>query len=190
VSDEGQFWLKRPGGEWQQVTMKEWVIVERGQGFVNTMGRPDLPATSSFTGSDGTTGQTWKPRTGFWDSSPVEGFDPNHHYYDHLGNKITLEEWAANVGDPERKKLRETQAVAGIKVVTVYLGFVVPDIYDARLFGTALFVDGKQDPLDRIQQVEVHDSEVDALQRHFAHVEAVREGHHCQRCREGKSHVD
>lgn len=118
----------------------------------------------------------------------VPGFDPDHNYYDEDGEPITLLEWGTLF---ENMKARThgfdpVTLPGGIaaKLKTVYLGFVDPYIDDARLFGTALLIDGT----NSITQIEVHDSKADALRRHQEHLKAIEAGHHCACCRDELEH--
>jgi len=182
-----RYWLKGPNdAEYWETTRDEYVAEERRQGFRNSMGKPDEPATTSFTGADGTRGTTLEPQAEpIPDDGPVRfnGFNPNHFFYDHVGSPVTVEKWAAL--RKQGTTLRESPVAENTTLKTVYLGFVDPCIAEARLFGTALIVDGVL-----VQQVEVHDSEVDAFLRHALHVEAIQSGYHCARCKEGLDHID
>lgn len=177
------YWVKGPDeSEYREVTCAEYVAVERRHGFNNTLGKPDEPATATFTAADGTRGTTLQPERTPLHVPAVPGFDPGHHFYDHLGNKITLEQWAS-LREGEHRVLRQTAVTEETALVTVYLGFVDPHIYDARLFGTARITDSGTP-----QQIQVYDSEVDALAGHFAHEAAMRNGYHCARCKDGQLH--
>lgn len=113
----------------------------------------------------------------------VPGFDPDHWYYSPLGEPITLEEWGkAMSGD---RTLRQDE-INGLVLKTVYLGFVCPHIYDARLFGSALFAPDN----GFVAQIQVYDSEQDAILGHFAHADARHQGFHCHLCKNGKIHQD
>jgi hypothetical protein len=52
---EPRYYLRK----WEEVTEKEYVDAERAEGFHNTLGQPDKPATSSFSG------KTYEGRQGF-----------------------------------------------------------------------------------------------------------------------------
>jgi hypothetical protein len=116
--------------------------------------------------------------------STVDGFDPDHYYYDYSGNKITIEQWA--LLREQNRFLRKDDItlpdVANAHLMTVYLGFVCQDISDARLFGTAIIADRA------VTQIQVYDSESDALVGHFTHLEANAMGLHCDRCRNDLPH--
>ncbi len=56
------FWLKgATDSDWREVSREEFVRAERDHGFVNTMGHPDRPATSSFRAGDGCRGTQLEP---------------------------------------------------------------------------------------------------------------------------------
>jgi hypothetical protein len=52
---EYRYFLTLGDGPQREVSMAEFVAVERAVGFHNTMGRPDLPATAGF-GANGVHG--------------------------------------------------------------------------------------------------------------------------------------
>lgn len=54
-----RYWIR----QWVEVDKETWVAFERRNGFRNTMGEPDEPATSSFSGKFGE-GTTRDPREG------------------------------------------------------------------------------------------------------------------------------
>lgn len=116
----------------------------------------------------------------------VSPFDPNHHYYNQLGDKISLLEWAAlreqncTLAEDRINQIDATDS----RLKTVYLGFVDPSIYDARLFGTAIIADGS------VSQIQVYDTEADALLGHMSHLESIGFGFHCNICRLGQDHDD
>jgi hypothetical protein len=116
----------------------------------------------------------------------INGFDPDHYYYDQLGNPITIEQWAL-LREQDRNLRKDAITLPGVKeavLITAYLGFVYPEIYDARLFGSAIIADGK------ITQIQVYDREQDALIGHFTHLEANGMGLHCNRCRNNEDHQE
>lgn len=102
-------------------------------------------------------------------------------YFDYDGNPISLEEWG-RLWEADRC-IREDQ-VGAVVVKTVYLGFVEPTIHDARLFGTALTTELRL----LFKQIQVYDSQDDAIAGHEEHVQAIRDGFHCHRCRAGMAH--
>lgn len=188
-----RYWLKGPAEDnYREVTCAEYVTAEREHGFVNTLGRPDEPATAAFTATDGTRGTTLpEPNDQPIQQSGggVPGFDAGHWYYNHHGEPIDVKQWAA-LRESERRTLQETdlctteEGPEAYRLVTVYLGMVFEPIEEARLFGTAIIRNGE------IKQVEVHDSEPAALVRHMEHVQAIKSGQHCARCKEGRRHID
>jgi len=113
---------------------------------------------------------------------PIPGFDPNHWYYDQLGNPISLLEWG-RLMETDRTLRADTRGE--VRIRTVYLGFVAPDIHDARLFGTV-----RVEKDHGLQQIQMHDSEEQALIAHMLHVEAVDAGFHCHLCRVGEEHTE
>lgn len=173
------YWLKLPGQtHWREVDKSEYVVVERASGFHNTMGRPDEPATASFSGGDGTQGTTFEPTP-----VAVAGFDPEHNYYDRTGKPITVEQWA-EMRSRERYRILARDHVGDGDLITAWLGLVEPSIYDARLFGTALANH------EGVHQIEVYDTEEDAMEGHARHHLARMAGHHCELCRIGEEHAD
>lgn len=115
-------------------------------------------------------------------------YKPGHYYYNHVGEPIDLIEWAQlTAGD--RKILRQdsisTPTVEAAILRTVYLGFVDPSINEARLFGTALLLQGVA-----VHQLSVYDTEQQAIVGHMEHWEAILLGFHCNRCRLGLDHQD
>lgn len=115
-------------------------------------------------------------------------YRPGHYYYNHVGEPIDLMEWAQlTAGD--RKILRQdaisTPTVEAAILRTVYLGFVDPSIGEARLFGTALLLQGTA-----VHQLSVYDTEQQAIVGHMEHWEAILLGNHCNRCRLGLDHQD
>lgn len=60
--DRGErFWLKAPGGRWEEVDEGAFVRAERAAGFHNTLGHPEKPATSAWSGANGWAGTTLDP---------------------------------------------------------------------------------------------------------------------------------
>lgn len=109
-------------------------------------------------------------------------FNPNHYYYNHVGEPITLLEWAeAREGD---KAILAQDEVNGALLKTVYLGFVCPHTHGARLFGTALVALPSRAV---VGEVQLYDSEVEAMAGHLNHLEAMVLGHHCHLCRIGEA---
>jgi hypothetical protein len=43
-----KYLLKDGDGDWYEVSKRQWVMAERFAGFFNRTGRPDEPATSSW----------------------------------------------------------------------------------------------------------------------------------------------
>lgn len=168
-----RYWIKHPlDTHWLEVSREQYMRTERANGFnPKTRG---TPATAAFTGADGTAGTTLEP-------SPVWRFDPEHFYYGRDGTAITLEEWGASREDKTLTVVAEDQSGDSL-LKTVWLGFVCPSIYDARLFGTALA------GADGIDQLQVYDSEHEAIQGHLEHLAARAAGHHCARCQDGLEH--
>lgn len=119
-------------------------------------------------------------------SQRVNGFDPDHHYYNHVGEPITLEEWGKLFG--QDRTLRKDAIILPDKTQawlhTVWLGFVDPSIAEARLYGTAIGVDRTW------LQIQVYDSEQEAFLGHMSHLEANRFGFHCDLCRLHLDHQD
>jgi hypothetical protein len=103
----------------------------------------------------------------------ADGFDPNHHFYSPLGEKITLLEWGALFGGD---RTLATDVIGEVTIKTMYLGYVDSRDPSARLFGTA-----RQD-IEGSNEIQLYDSEQDALLGHYKHVAAVRDGHHCHGC--------
>ena len=117
-------------------------------------------------------------------TSIANGFDPDHFYYDPLGNPISVEEWGA-LYERDRTLCRDTVTLNDhpATLATVYLGFVCPGIDRSRLFGTAIRLDNS--PWDEIQG---YDSEEEALLGHQAHREAIGLGFHCALCSTDSTH--
>lgn len=107
-------------------------------------------------------------------------FDPDHYYYNHLGEPITLMEWT-DLREGDNAVLREDE-VADVLLRTKYLGFVSPYIHRARLFGTALLTLPSR---MFIGELQLYDSETEAMVGHMHHLEAMVLGHHCHLCRIG-----
>jgi hypothetical protein len=108
-------------------------------------------------------------------------FDPNHYYYNPLGEPITLMEWA-EAREGAKATLRQDEVKPDVLLKTVYLGFVCPHTHGARLFGTALVALPSKTV---IGEVQLYDSEVEAMAGHMNHLDAIAAGHHCYRCRIG-----
>ncbi len=172
---EQRFWLRRPQqGFWVEVSPQQYMQAERAGGFTAQV--PGTPATAAFTGPDGMQGTTLMP-----DDQLINRFDPGHWYYGRDGRAITLEEWGRSREDQAVTLVAQDESGDG-RIKTVWLGFVCPSIYDARLFGTALI-----EPRG-VSQLQVYDSEHDAIQGHLEHLAARAAGHHCARCQDGKDH--
>lgn len=69
------YFLKHDDGPWEHVSKEEWVRAERNAGFVNTMGRPLEPGTSSF-------GATKHGRTVNGRIVNIEYFKPDDYDWD------------------------------------------------------------------------------------------------------------
>jgi hypothetical protein len=88
-----------------------------------------------------------------------------HYYFDHDGQPISLEQWAALLERDDRTIAEDTIGDHTIK--TMYLGLVDP-IVNARLFGTAQWTSS------HFAELETYDSKPEALAGHRRHVEALR----------------
>lgn len=191
-----RYWLREPNdSDYREVTCAEYVAAERQAGFHNTMGKPDEPATASFTTPAGVRGTTLQ-RQGepfHVNAANAYGFNPHHHFYDRDGNPVTVEKWA-RLRSPEYRTVQESALTTDSTLITVYLGFVDPMISEARLFGTAIITrEPDEEPAPgstTIVQIDLHDTEAEAIARHAAHLQARADGYHCARCKDGQDHQD
>lgn len=123
-------------------------------------------------------------------TTTANGFDPFHYYYGFDGEPISMLEWANRFVDAGTRCVRRDDVVLPGRVpgvlVTTWLGFVVPHVREARLYGTAL-IRNRQHLVK--PYIEVYDTRADAVRRHHVHVLATRNGFHCARCRDGLGHV-
>lgn len=111
-----------------------------------------------------------------------------HSYYDEDGQPIQLMDWAKRkesaLLNPAHFDRVTLPNGFDAELVTVYLGFVTPEIYDCRLYGTVL-------RYKEIRcQIQVYDTKDEARQRHHAHRQAIADGFHCAMCREQRPHDD
>lgn len=95
---------------------------------------------------------------------------------------MTLDAWADLV--ESRKRPTRYSHVGPRTVKTVWLGIVDQRMPEWRLFGTAVYTDP-----EAVTEVELYDTKDEAYDGHQRHVEAMREGFHCDGCRTGKGHA-
>lgn len=93
-----------------------------------------------------------------------------------------LMDWAALL-ESRRRPTRHSH-VGERTVKTAWLGIVDRRMPEWRLFGTVVYTD----PADAVE-VELYDTKNDAYDGHQRHLEAMREGSHCDGCRTGKGHA-
>lgn len=86
------------------------------------------------------------------------------YYFDPDGVPITLEEWGRRFEDYESRVLA-SDVLGGLRLVTLWLGFVDPRSDETRLFGTALLADGHF-----VKELETYNSKADAAAGHARHV--------------------
>lgn len=86
------------------------------------------------------------------------------YYFDPDGVPITLEDWAARFEDYPARVLA-SDVLGGLRLVTLWLGFVDPMSDNTRLFGTALLADGRF-----VKELETYNSKADAAAGHARHV--------------------
>lgn len=183
-----RFWLRHPlDGVHVEVTKAEYVLVERDQGFRNTVGRPADPATAAFTGLDRISGTTLEPDTVI---SLPRVFPADEHFFDPAGEPLDLAGWAEQLRN--RPILREdVTAIDGSSATlkTCYLGHVdVPS--GLGLYGTAVIADAGPNARRYVNELDQYSTAMMALIGHLQHQDALILGHHCRYCRFDKPHFD
>lgn len=87
-------------------------------------------------------------------------------YYDQDGQPISLDEWGRRFEDFDGRVIAKDHLSGDMLLITVWLGYVEPDIESARLFGTALLT-ANGSP---IRELATYDDKASALDGHAHHL--------------------
>lgn len=174
------YWIKHPlDNGFTPVTKEEFVIVERANGFTNTLGQPEEPATAAFAGPDGVRGTTIEPDI----IEPERRFDIGINYFDRSGKPITVEQWGEAWKTSRILAENAVNDEPGTAYVrTMYLGFVDGFIDGAQLYGTVLSDTIPTSSRNILDELETYNSATLAYVGHHAHLAAVRNRFHCRHC--------
>ncbi len=160
------FWISHPWdiGAYLKVSKADYVRAERDQGFRNSLGFADEPATAKFFGPDGISGTTFVPDN----LIPVPRvFTPKSQYFDFAGRAIKIEKWMKLYSNVRGRTLRSNPLISRrIALKTMYMGFVDP-LCDTTLYGTALVSLGED---GGVVELECYDSATAAYLGHLRHL--------------------
>ncbi len=90
-------------------------------------------------------------------------------FFDMDGHPITVEQWGALFEDMAGRTIAKDHLDGDRLLITVWLGYVDPDIESARLFGTALL----HGP-NGITELQTYDAKAAALAGHARHLTELK----------------